>query len=207
VAVGQTGPALRSTDGKIWTVGMTPTPGNLRRIAFGSVGGTRMFVAVGDNGLRVRSLDQGHTWVDAQTGFPGTDMQVTLRAIAIGNETVVVGGQGGRRLMSKDGKGWERPAAGGPAVDSILFVDGTPDRFLGYADNVVYVSVDNGESWDAQTLVNGPIDAAAVGVLGGSRLFVGSAGASVIKTSTNGVAWILGLTGGNPLTRYVFAGH
>lgn len=203
VAVGANGSILYSKDGKSWTAAR-PQMGNLRRVAHGNVGGTNMFVAVGDNGLRVRSLD-GIAWSDAVTGFPGADGPVSLTAVGIGNGTVVAAGDAGRRIRSRNGVVWTDAAAGGSGIGAVVFVDG---RLMAFDDPVVHVSTDDGARWSPQTQVNPPSDSVAVGMLRGSRLFVGARGAE-IKTSPNGVAWTTRVNGGmdlNNITAFTFAG-
>jgi hypothetical protein len=206
VAAGAAGPALTSADGKRWTPGK-PVPGNVHDLAYGNVGGANAFVAVGDNGLRVRSTDGGATWINAAQTFPGTDAPVTLGAVAIGNGVVVAAGAGGRRIRSKNGMDWIDVAAGGTNIGSVLFVEG---RFMAYADNgVVFLSTDDGHGWSPQTELDPPGDSVASGPLGSGRLWVGVAWPATIKTSSNGIAWTLRVKGDdqNPLVRFAFAGY
>jgi hypothetical protein len=205
VAAGAAGPVLVSTDGKHWTQRGT-LPANVRALVHGNVGGTAMFLAVGDGGLRARSTD-GQTWSSVQQGFPGSDEPITLRALAIGNGTAVAAGELGRRLRTRNGSDWTDPAAGGTELTSVVFADQT---FLAYADNgIVFLSLDEGRSWTPQVLVDPPHHGVAAGMMSGARLFVAARG-ETIMTSSNGLAWSTRPEGSldvNALLAFVFAGY
>jgi len=205
VAAGAAGPVLVSSDGKSWT-SRGNLPGHVRALAYGDVGGTSAFVAVGDGGLRARSTD-GHTWTGVVQGFPGSDVPVSLRSVAIGDGAVVAAGELGRRIRSRDGLEWTDPAAGGSDLASVVYADRT---FLAYADNgIVFLSADGGHSWNPQVLVDPPRHSVATGMMAGSRLFVAARG-EIIMTSSNGLAWSTRLDGTidvNTLNAFVFAGY
>lgn len=205
VAAGAAGPVLVSTDGKRWNArGMLP--GAVHALVHGNVGGTAMFVAVGDDGLRARSGD-GQSWSNVVQGFPGADTPVPLHAVAIGNGTVVAAGAQGRRIRSRNGADWTDPAAGGNDLASLVFADQT---FLAYSDDgIVFVSPDDGRSWNPQVLVDPPRQGVATGMMSGARLYVAARG-EVIMTSSNGLAWSTRLRGDvdlNTLNAFVFAGY
>jgi hypothetical protein len=192
-------------DGKRWTAkGMLPA--DVQALVHGSVGGTPMFIAVGDDGLRARSAD-GQTWTDVQQGLLGTDTPVALNAVAIGNGTVVAAGGQGRRIRSRNGIDWIDPAAGGSDLGSLVFADQT---FLAYSDNgIVFISADDGRSWNPQVLVDPPRQGVATGMMRGTRLYVASRG-ELILTSNNGLAWSARPEGSldvNTLNAFVFAGY
>ncbi len=67
------------------------------------------FVAVGYGGRRIRSADDGKTWVDDQSLEPdgGGDDQDLLRTIAFGNGAFLAAGW--QTLTSPDGKSWAPP--------------------------------------------------------------------------------------------------
>jgi hypothetical protein len=205
VAAGASGPVLVSSDGKSWA-SRGSLPGHVRALAYGDVGGTPAFVAVGDGGLRARSTD-GRTWTGVIQGFPGSDEPVSLRSVAIGDGAVVAAGQLGRRIRSRNGIDWTDPAAGGTDLASVVFADRT---FLAYADNgIVFLSADGGQSWSPQVLVDPPRHSVATGMMAGSRLFVAARG-ETIMTSSNGLAWSQRLDGTvdvNTLNAFVFAGY
>jgi hypothetical protein len=205
VAAGAAGAALVSSDGKRWSARGT-LPANVRALVHGNVGGTAMFIAVGDNGLRARSTD-GQSWTSVVQGFPGADDPVSLRAVAIGNGTVVTAGEQGRRIRSRNGSDWTDPAAGGNDLASLVYADQT---FLAYADNgIVFLSPDDGRSWNPQVLVDPPRHSVTTGMMSGSRLFVAARG-EIIMTSSNGLAWSTRFDGGidvNTLNAFVFAGY
>jgi hypothetical protein len=205
VAAGAAGPVMTSGDGKSWTArGSLPTA--VRALAFGTVNNTSAFIAVGDGGLRARSAD-GKTWTDVVQGFPGSDVPVSLRAVAIGDGNVVAAGEAGRRIRSRNGIDWTEPAAGGGDLASVVFADRT---FLAYASNgIVFLSADGGRTWNPQVLVDPPRHSVATGMMSGNRLFVAARG-EVIMTSVNGLAWSQRLDGAvdvNTLNAFVFAGY
>jgi photosystem II stability/assembly factor-like uncharacterized protein len=209
VAVGPSGTVMTSPDGRSWTVlrMLGSTLRGARKIAFGSVGGVEMFVVVGDNGLRARSLD-GQSFSTPHRGFPGADGEIALLAVEIGNGYAIAAGAQGRRIRSRDGLDWTDPAAGGGTLSSLVFAEG---KFMAYGDaSVAHVTGDNGLTWTAQTLISPPNAAVESGVMGPARLYVGfsSAGAT-IKTSPNGIAWTTQARSNpdmNALTRFAFAG-
>jgi hypothetical protein len=205
VAAGAAGPTLVSPDGKRWTA-RGSLPGNVRALAYGTVGGAPTFIAVGDNGLRAGSVD-GQAWTGVAQGFPGSDVPVALRSVAIGDGAVVAAGEAGRRIRSSNGTDWTDPAAGGSDLASVVFADRT---FLAYADNgIVFLSTDGGRTWNPQVLIDPPRQSVATGMMAGTRLFVAARG-QAIMTSSNGLAWSTRLDGGvdlNTLNAFVFAGY
>jgi hypothetical protein len=62
VAVGDKGWVSVSSDGTNWTAKTPVTANTLRSLAFGNVGGHNTFVAVGDVGTTVTSIDGGANW-------------------------------------------------------------------------------------------------------------------------------------------------
>jgi hypothetical protein len=205
VAAGAAGAALVSSDGKSWTA-RGSLPAAVRALAWGSLGGTPAFIAVGDDGLRARSVD-GQAWTGVARGFPGSDGPVSLRSVAIGDGAVVAAGALGRRIRSSNGLDWSDPAAGGSDLASVVFADRT---FLAYADNgIVFLSGDDGRTWNPQVLVDPPRHSVATGMMAGSRLFVAARG-EIIMTSSNGLAWSTrpgSTVDANTLNAFVFAGY
>jgi hypothetical protein len=206
VAVGATGPALFSTDGKHWTAASTPLPAGVRAVAWGLVGTTSMFIAVGDNGLRARSVD-GKTWTDIAQNFPMSDTPVALHTVVIGDKVAVAGGEGGRRIRTMNGVDWANVALGGEDIPALVYAD---HMFLGYATNgTAWVSTNSAQSWDFITIVGGPKQSFAAGVLGGSRLYVGAYDA-IIKTSPDGRGWTqrrFAAPDENAFTAFTFGGY
>jgi hypothetical protein len=189
VAVGASGPMLTSTDGKRWIQKGT-APGNLRAIAFGSVGGAQMFVAAGEKSLCWRSAD-GQSWTNMALLFPNDDPPVTIQSLAIGDSVVAAAGDRGRRSRSTNGVDWAPVGLGGNDLPSIVYAD---RMFFAYAlpppppqFGVVWISANAAKDWDALT-IDGPAQAVAAGVIANSRLFVGATGGT-IKTSTDGRGW------------------
>jgi hypothetical protein len=205
VAVGAAGPVLVSTDGKRWTQ-KTSVPANLRAVAFGSVGGTPMFVATGDRSVCWRSLD-GMTWSNMIQLFPNDDPPVTLHAVVVGDGVVVAGGERGRRIRSLNGTSWDAAAGGGNDLPSVVYAD---HQFIAYADNsLAWISTNSAQTWDFITVVEAPTQAFATGALRDTRLFVGASGGT-IKTSTDGRGWtrrLIGAADANAFTAFAFAGY
>jgi hypothetical protein len=206
VAVGAAGLTLYSADGKHWTAGKTALPTNVRAVAWGLVGESSMFIAVGDNSLRARSTD-GQSWTNIWQGFPSEDAPGALVTVAIGDKVAVAGGDKGRRIRTITGTDWDNMAGGGVQIPSLVYAD---HMFIGYAvDNNAWVSTNAGVSWEVVVIVGGPRQTYAAGVLGGSRLYVGAADA-VIKTSSDGRGWTqrrFAAADENPFTAFTFAGY
>jgi hypothetical protein len=206
VAVGGGGACLYSADGKHWNAAKTTLPVNLWAVAWGPVGDTSMFVTVGDDSLRARSLD-GQTWTDAKRGFPNEDNPIVLHTVAIGDKVAVAGGEGGRRIRTVDGLTWDGGALGGADVPALVYAD---HMFFGYAtDGNAWVTMNSGVSWTPITIIEGPRRTTTAGVMRGTRLYVGSTGGA-IKSSADGRGWTLrriAATDDNAFTAFTFAGY
>jgi hypothetical protein len=206
VAVGAAGPMLVSMDGKRWTPKGNAPMANLHAIAYGSVGGTSMFVATGERSLSWRSFD-GMTWTNMMQLFPNDDPPVSLHTVVIGDGVVVAAGERGRRIRSLNATEWTYAAGGGNDLPSVVYADHT---FIAYADNgLAWVSSNGAVSWDFVTVVDAPTQGFATGVLHDSRLYVGAQGGT-IKTSTDGRGWTkrkIGQADDNAFTAFTFAGY
>lgn len=213
VAVGSMPPVLRSTDGKHWSVAAkVAVPAGLRAVAYGTVGTTPMFVAVGDGYTRVTSLD-GATWTHlvASDGSNGA-----YKAVAIGNGVVVAAGgrpdsgqiDSGRLIRSLDGINWTDEKIGGPEMPSVVHVDGKFYAFSGAGDDILQISAD-GKEWLMQP-TNGAGSNVAVGHLGITRFFLSRISPSTVKISTDGYTWgptaAMSLPGDSILNAFVIAG-
>jgi hypothetical protein len=213
VAVGSMPPVLRSTDGKTWTVAAkVAVPAGLRAIAYGTVGTTPMFVAVGDGYTRVTSLD-GMNWTHlvASDGSTGA-----FRSVAIGNGVVVAAGgrpdsgtvDSGRLIRSLDGINWTDELSSGPEMPSVVHVDGKFYAFSNAGDNILQLSAD-GKDWLMQG-TNGAGSNVAVGHLGIARFFLSRISPATVKISTDGYTWgntgAMSVTGDSIINAFVIAG-
>jgi hypothetical protein len=213
VAVGSMPPVLRSTDGKTWSsAAKVAVPAGLRAIAYGTVGTTPMFVAVGDGYTRVTSLD-GMNWTHlvASDGSNGA-----FRSVAIGNGVVVTAGgrpdsgtrNSGRLLRSLDGINWTDELVTGPEMPSVVHVDGKFYAFSNAGDNILQISAD-GKEWLMQG-TNGAGSNVAVGHLGITRFFLSRISPSTVKISTDGYTWgptaAMSVPGDSIINAFVIAG-
>lgn len=156
VAVGGGGEgfSMRSTDGITWT-DENHTIGSFLSDVVVLDDGT--FVAAGGNGLRVRSVDGGVTWIDPSEYFAGHH-----RAIAAGNGVAVaVGhtygdGNAGLVTTTADGATWTELQIGGGAYSggSIVFGNGTfvarddAGQLRASADGIAWTDADVAPSGD-----------------------------------------------------------
>ena len=204
VVVGDRGPALTSDDGVKWK-GVTQTSGRLRALAFGKVGTQDMFVAVGANSLRIRSLD-GLSWDHMVEGPPGPgDKPLALAGVAIGGGAVVAAGDGGRRVRSVDGKTWTHLAGGGERLHTVVF---HAEKFWAHSSNgVLNLSSDQGQSWSPIATIEGPEETLAVGRLDRGDVFVGGSWPAKISSSPDGVGFnSASAEGENAILKIVLAG-
>ncbi len=144
------GVAYWSYDGLTWTAATMP-PGlpELRAVAAGGAGN---FVAVGDDGLIVRSVDGGQSW--SPQSAPGT---ADLKSVAYGGGLFMAVG-GTSVYTSPDGVTWtDRSAGTGMAswhtLNSVIHVDGT--FYAGGWYSGMLSSADGGASWNAGAMPAG----------------------------------------------------
>jgi hypothetical protein len=175
------GGVLISDDGRTWSA-VHGSPGHWKKVAFGKVGAQEMFVAVGQDMRRARSLD-GRRWTDLRAGVPGDP---DLHAVTIANGWVVAGGAGGRRLRSRDGARWTDQVDGGRKIGSIVFWDG---KFLAYEDAAgLFVSADGARSW-SRAATNQNLSEVTAGTFAGGKALVGFSWPNHLKISRDGLTW------------------
>jgi hypothetical protein len=208
IALSEDGVVLSSVDAVSWSKAGTTMRG-LRDVAYGTVAGRPVFIAVGRDQARAISSD-GVSWTGAEPAGVGNP---TLNAVVIASDVVVAAGDGGRRLRSANGSTWSHLAAGGSNIHSAVFADG---KFYAYTiDGLAHVSEDGAQSWTTVTVFNGVDGTVTVGQTSAgssSRLFVGASLPAIRKTSDNGLGFTTRATGGsarfeNLITRIVFAGQ
>ncbi|HSW35683.1 MAG TPA: prepilin-type N-terminal cleavage/methylation domain-containing protein [Candidatus Limnocylindrales bacterium] len=213
IVVGDTGLIWRSTNAVNWMEVHNQGNDNLNAVAW-SDDETR-FVAVGDRGTLLTSID-GTTWEDySDDSLPNTIPSATLTGVAYGkNFWVVVGtvaGAGGsgknavilRRSASTDADPWEEMIINEtlPGLNDVLF-DGT--RFIAVGDSGTVITSLDGEVWtlieDLGTGVD--LNAVAWGAIVDNRdnyIIVGDSGTVLTWTGVQGVPWVLqpSVTSGN----------
>jgi len=97
-------------------------------------GAVPLFVAVGYGGVRVRSLDLGKTWIDAQRLGGGGDDNFLLRTVAFGDGLFVA--LGWQLYTSPDGKTWTmRTKAAGQWMGGVRFGAGRFVAAGGYGES------------------------------------------------------------------------
>lgn len=105
----------------------------------------------------------------------------------MGHGWVVVAGKNGRRLRSANGVDWQDEAVGGRKIGSLVFAEG---KFLAWDDSgTVFVSSDDGRTWQTRKVRNATDPVVASGVVEGRRLFLGIGVPAQIKSSADGVTW------------------
>lgn len=133
VAAGST--PISSDDGVTWQTG------DRLRVTIRGIGfGDGVFVVVGDDGFRARSVD-GVTWTDRVEQGAG------LQNVAWGDGRFVAVGHGGRRVTSIDGITWEEGDAGGDSLRAVIYARG---QWVAVGDDGTFVSPDASlGSWTA----------------------------------------------------------
>lgn len=172
IAVGNR--VMTSVDGIEWTTTIADTGSFLSDAAWAD----GLWVVAGGNGLRLRSLDDGATFVDRAPGASGH-----FRSIAAGNGVFVAVGHtyGGAGLWSttRDGISWT-DHTGGSAFSQITFGAGV---FVAVGEGGRLSVSTNGTTWDDTTLGSGLSDAA----FANGELLVH--GGSAYWSSTDGREW------------------
>lgn len=113
IAAGKNGTALISVNGANWTPLATNTTQNIKGITYGisinptTAVQTGMFVAVGDNGTLLTSIDNGTTWTNGKINNGAT----SLSAVTFGRQFIAVGDSGGI-FTSTDGATWKPQTSG-----------------------------------------------------------------------------------------------
>lgn len=114
-AIGEGGLILKSLDRVTWTPCVTPVTVDLHGIAYNPTDNS--FTVVGDNGVILRSVNGGTTWLNL-----GAFVDGTLTSVAYGGGRYVAVGPDGWVAGSADGVVWTRQA--GPALNSITYGNG-----------------------------------------------------------------------------------
>jgi hypothetical protein len=161
VAVGGSTTAftMTSTDGVTWeNENRTPRAWLGNAAPLGVV-----FVAAGGNGLRVRSLDKGATWVD-DAGYQSVHYRdvaaSATNAIAVGHNYDTTPNVG-IIASTADGKSWEERVRGGEPLNDVAFGNGAfvaagnTGRVARSTDGVSWRDLTFGASGGAQVIFTG----------------------------------------------------
>jgi hypothetical protein len=158
------------------------------------------FVAVGYGGRRVRSIDDGKTWIDDVSAIPqGADDDLLLRTVVYGNGQFV--GLGHRAVKSVDGKTWQPMSAPFGQWIGAATWEGT--RFVAVGGYGLRATSVNATTWSDR-----PIDTVATHAhdalaFGGGR-FAATNNDGVRSSSADGMSWSLS-TGGAGIPTYAMA--
>jgi hypothetical protein len=179
IGLGEAGHLYSSSDGATWSaekaINGLPTMN-------AGVYGAGAYLAVGDNGYMIRSVDGLANWGVGQVITVG-GAGVNLHGVAWNGTKFVAVGDNGAIATSSNGTAWSSPlkvsAISGALRGVAAASNGT---FVVVGDNGIETSTDNGDTWIAQ---NGSGVAALSGVTFGNSEFVAVGAASAIKTSSN----------------------
>lgn len=117
IAVGEAGIVLTSADGITWVERTSGTNSNLRAVTVQIVT-SYTFVAVGDNGAVVTSVDNGATWTAQNSGITGNFL-----AVSPSTSQLVAVGSGGLIATSTNGVTWT-PRTSGITADLFSILAG-----------------------------------------------------------------------------------
>lgn len=175
--------SVLSFDGHSWEQpGEMGSGGILRVMTFGDYGGGR-FVAAGDQGRRMNSVDGVH-WASEISSGGG------FQSIAAGNGLfIALRGDGSFAVSTNGGDSWtERTIPGTTQTRGVLF-DGI--RFIVTTSGDAFTSTD-GLMWQAHSASAGP-DSMAVNP---ERTHYAGAGGGTLYHSTNGTNWTVAPSSG-----------
>jgi hypothetical protein len=155
------------------------------------------FVAVGYGGVRVRSIDLGKTWIDAQRLGGGGDDNFLLRGVAFGKGLFVA--LGWQVLTSPDGKTWTpRTKAAAQWMGGVRYGNGRFVAAGGYGESTYSL---DGITWPKG---GGRMTDAARSVAYGNGLWTASADSHVWWQTADGATWTS--LGGTHVDSVVFCG-
>ena len=157
------------------------------RSLYGVAFGNSTFVAVGQYGKIVRSINSGASWISVSQGYSpyypyGSD---NFRGVTFGNNTFVAVGDDGRIIRSTDdGSSWDNKTA---VNDNNLYgVTFGNNTFVAVGESGTVITSGNGTSWSEKS----PGGATLWSVTFGNNIFmaVGNGG-RIIKSTDNGANW------------------
>jgi hypothetical protein len=164
-------PIRSSPDGSTWTEHEVPSSGELHSIAYGN----SIYVAVGSQGLIVRSSD-GQTWTSSRESGPQY-----MRLLAYGNgQYIAVGAEG--HWSSTDGQTWTH--RGGALMEEPSDITCAHGTFVMVGRRGDIAASKDGINW----VRTNPVANALAAVIHDGHRFVSVGGDSVL-VSTNGIQW------------------
>ncbi len=181
-AVGVSGAIVRSTDKKTWSAVTSPVSTDLNAIDFHSTTG----IAVGSNGVLLRSTDSGSTWTQVGSGVT-TEYLYAVKMVSA--STGWAAGEDGKLLKTTDaGVNWSVVATA-PMVDyRSLDATSTTHVWAGGKSGLLYKSTDGGTSWTAQTSgVSGII--AVIDMYSSNVGYFGGENRAFARTANGGTLW------------------
>lgn len=167
-----------SMDGVSWNTHVHLTCNLLNSLAYGN----DQWICVGENGLKMSSVDGGATWSDGVAMFGGD-----YRAVAFGEGVFVAVGDtlSGEGFVNttRDGEEWSGERVGGSPLWDVAFGDG---RFVAVdLDGYAHISVD-GETW-RQCVIKLGSRLTSVEYVNGT--FLATSGRGRYHWSIDGVEW------------------
>jgi hypothetical protein len=144
-----------------------------------------VFVAVGYNAVRVRSLDLGLTWVDQKTEGTSGDNEYLIRGLGWGNGKFVTacGFPNGKVRVSADGANWTSYDPPGSQWMATVVYSGT--KYVAVGANNAWTSSD-GMTWNETVPFSTGIRTL---VIGGTRLVAAGQNGTWWRTDDSGTSW------------------
>ncbi|MRR33536.1 hypothetical protein EG829_02405 [bacterium] len=172
VAVGGFGTILRSTDKVSWSLRGAGSQAYLHDVIYGA----GRFVAVGDGGTLLMSLDDGQSWAQQSSGTTAT-----LRGVAFGDGRFVTVADSGEVLTSTNGQSWtlQNESLGMHGGFEVYYSEQIPGFMALGLDGRMATSPD-GASWTARNC--GTSNGLLAGVFGNGSFFVAGDGCTVLQS-------------------------
>lgn len=146
--------------------------------------GSNTGIAVGTNGIVIRTTDNGATWFRAYSG-----VVVHLRGVAMGSATVGWAvGDGGTILKTTDGgSSWTVQTSGTSEALHGVWANSATTAWAVGANGTILVTTDGGTTWTPQT--SGTTQTLRGVVFIGTDGWVAGHGGTILETSNSGTTW------------------
>lgn len=187
IALGTDGSILTSADGNTWILSANPVPsGGMNSIAFGSVSGAPIYVAVGNGGNIFTSPDLVTSWTKAPT--TGND----LYNVSFPNGIFVATGAAGTLLTSMDASNWTPQISNTPnnlrgATYGTGSAAGASAHYVVVGDSGTIVTSTDGTSWNPITPA--PLTQGLRAVRFATR-FVAVGQGGIVAYSDDAISWL-----------------